>query len=110
MTALLAVLPRDAAVLMALPRVLSKPELRAVRPPRTEFLSQPRHPITMVLDGVSGSYNIGALFRLCDAFLVERLVICGRRNRGNATERATPLERKRKLVQLRHGHAALGPI
>jgi tRNA G18 (ribose-2'-O)-methylase SpoU len=33
--------------------------------------------VTVVLDGVTGPYNIGAIFRLCDAFLVERLVVCG---------------------------------
>ena len=34
----------------------------------------PRRPITVVLDGVRQNYNFGAIFRLCDAFLVERLV------------------------------------
>jgi len=57
--------------------ILSKPELRIGKPSRTSFVSQPRHPITVVLDGVTGLYNVGAIFRLCDAFLVERLVICG---------------------------------
>jgi tRNA G18 (ribose-2'-O)-methylase SpoU len=31
----------------------------------------------VVLDGITGNYDIGAMFRLCDAFLVEQLVICG---------------------------------
>jgi tRNA G18 (ribose-2'-O)-methylase SpoU len=31
----------------------------------------------VVLDQVTGGYNIGAMFRLCDAFLVERLIVCG---------------------------------
>jgi tRNA G18 (ribose-2'-O)-methylase SpoU len=31
----------------------------------------------VILDGVTGNYNIGAVFRLCDAMLVERLIICG---------------------------------
>jgi tRNA G18 (ribose-2'-O)-methylase SpoU len=31
----------------------------------------------VVLDGVRQNYNLGAIFRLCDAFLVERLVVCG---------------------------------
>jgi tRNA G18 (ribose-2'-O)-methylase SpoU len=30
-----------------------------------------------VLEGVTQNYNIGAIFRLCDAFLVQQLVICG---------------------------------
>ena len=58
-------------------RALTQPELRRSKPRRADFAAQPRTPITAVLDGVSGSYNIGAIFRLCDAFLVERLVICG---------------------------------
>ena len=84
-------------------RVLSKPELRRSKPDRASFLAQPRNPITVVLDGVRGSYNLGALFRLCDAFLVERLVICGRRSPGGVMQRATPLLRKRRLVQAAMG-------
>src|ERR1044072_535384 len=56
--------------------VLSKAELRADKPDRAAFLRQPRRPIRLILDGVVGNYNIGALFRLCDAMLIERLVIC----------------------------------
>jgi tRNA G18 (ribose-2'-O)-methylase SpoU len=56
---------------------------------RHEFMSRPRRPITVVLDRVRQNYNIGAIFRLCDAFLVERLIICG----------TTVNLRKRRLVQ-----------
>jgi tRNA (guanosine-2'-O-)-methyltransferase len=60
---------------------------------RTEFATRQRNPITVVLDGVRQNYNLGAIFRLCDAFLVERLVICG-----------TPVMlHKRKLVQAAAG-------
>ena len=82
--------------------VLAKSELRQSKPGRADFVVQARNPITVVLDGVSGSYNLGAIFRLCDAFLVERLVICGRKNRGDR-HRVTPLLRKRKLVQAAMG-------
>lgn len=74
-------------------RVLTTGELRHVKPCRTDFPSQPRNPITLVLDRVHGNYNLGAIFRLCDAFLVERLFICGT---------AVDL-RKRKLVQAAAG-------
>lgn len=57
--------------------VLGKAELRQSKPDRTTFAARRRNPVTVVLDGVTGHYNIGAFFRLCDAFLVERLVICG---------------------------------
>jgi tRNA G18 (ribose-2'-O)-methylase SpoU len=46
-----------------------------------------------VLDGVGQNYNIGAIFRLCDAFLVRQLVICGTK----------VTFRKRRLVQAAQG-------
>src|SRR5690242_20594102 len=58
-------------------RALTTAELRASKLTRDEFLARPRRPITVVLDGVTQNYNIGAIFRLCDAFLVQELVICG---------------------------------
>ncbi len=48
-----------------------------VRPDRAAFPSLPRRPIRVVLDGVSYLPNIGTMFRLCDAFRVERLYVCG---------------------------------
>jgi tRNA G18 (ribose-2'-O)-methylase SpoU len=47
------------------------------RPGRHEFPTLPRRPIRVVLDGVSCLPNIGTMFRLCDAFRVERLYVCG---------------------------------
>lgn len=73
--------------------VLTKPQLRASKPSRGDFLDQPRRPIRVVLDGVTGSYNVGAIFRLCDAMVVERLIICG----------ASFELRKRKLTQAAQG-------
>jgi len=73
--------------------VLTRPELRRSKPARADFANLPRNPITVVLDRVTGSYNLGAIIRLCDAFLCERLVICG-----------TPVERRnRKFVQAAKG-------
>lgn len=78
---------------MLLPKTAMVPDEKP-KPPvagnrRTEFPTKPRNPITVVLDGVRQNYNLGAIFRLCDDFLVERLIICG-----------TPgMLRKRKLVQ-----------
>jgi tRNA G18 (ribose-2'-O)-methylase SpoU len=57
--------------------VLGTAELRRSKPDRTTFAARRRNPVTVVLDGVTGHYNFGAMFRLCDAFLIERLVICG---------------------------------
>lgn len=47
------------------------------RPDRHAFPSLPRRPIRVVLDGVTHLPNIGTIFRLCDAFRVERLYVCG---------------------------------
>jgi tRNA G18 (ribose-2'-O)-methylase SpoU len=47
------------------------------RPDRHDFPTLPRRPLRIVLDGVSRLANIGTMFRLCDAFRVERLYICG---------------------------------
>ena len=34
-------------------------------------------PITLVCDNVTNAPNIGSLFRICDAFGVEKLILCG---------------------------------
>jgi tRNA G18 (ribose-2'-O)-methylase SpoU len=73
--------------------VLETAELRQSKPDRATFKQRRRNPVTVVLDGVTGHYNIGAIFRLCDAFLVERLVICGT---------VVPI-RNRRLVQAAAG-------
>ena len=53
-----------------LDHVLATDELRRSKPNRLAFTSLPRNPVTVVLDGVTGNYNLGAIFRLCDAFMV----------------------------------------
>ena len=83
----------DAATPGAAGQALTTSELRQQKPCRHAFRAQPRLPVEVVLDGVRQGYNVGALFRLCDAFLCERLVICGRdAGRG-----------MRKLVQAAQG-------
>lgn len=42
-----------------------------------EFKSAPKIPLVVVLDNVRSLNNIGSIFRSCDAFAVERLVLCG---------------------------------
>jgi tRNA (guanosine-2'-O-)-methyltransferase len=73
--------------------VLGTAELRHSKPDRTAFAVRRRNPVTVVLDGVTGHYNIGAFFRLCDAFLIERLIICG----------TVVALRNRKLIQAAAG-------
>lgn len=57
--------------------LLSNTDLRRTKASRTEFSRLERLPITVVLDRVRRNYNLGALFRLCDAMRVELLVIGG---------------------------------
>jgi tRNA G18 (ribose-2'-O)-methylase SpoU len=65
-----------------------------VRPDRRDIAALPRRRLRVVLDGVTLLPNIGTMFRLCDAFRVERLYICG----------APPLEtHKRKLTKAAAG-------
>ena len=73
--------------------LLSNADLRRMKEPRSDFSRLERLPITLVLDRIRQNYNIGALFRLCDAMRVKQLVICG-------TEVNL---RKRKLVQAARG-------
>lgn len=41
------------------------------------FKRQPKISLTVVLDNVRSLNNIGAIFRTCDAFAVEQLILCG---------------------------------
>jgi tRNA G18 (ribose-2'-O)-methylase SpoU len=70
--------------------VSSTAQLRRSKCDRDAFAAKPRLPIMVVLDRVTQAYNIGAIFRLCDAMLAQRLVITGtevdlrKRNLGQA--------------------------
>ncbi|MFO7616434.1 MAG: RNA methyltransferase [Bacteroidales bacterium] len=41
------------------------------------FKSAGKNRVTVVLDNVRSLNNIGSIFRSCDAFLVEKLILCG---------------------------------
>lgn len=47
------------------------------RPTPEQYSTAPRLGLTVVLDNVRSLNNIGSIFRTCDAFAVERLVLCG---------------------------------
>lgn len=92
------------------PRHLITPtaELRRSKCDRAAFGAKPRLPIRLVLDRVTQAYNIGAMFRLCDAMLAERLVITGtdvdltKRNLGQAacgTQNWTPWTQESSAVE-----------
>ncbi|MBO7572283.1 MAG: RNA methyltransferase [Bacteroidales bacterium] len=42
-----------------------------------QFKSARKNPLVVVLDNVRSHHNVGAVFRTCDAFACERLLLCG---------------------------------
>ncbi len=42
-----------------------------------DFKAAEKIPVVVVLDNVRSSNNIGSIFRSCDAFLVEKIYLCG---------------------------------
>ena len=59
------------------PNRLDRASLRSRKHSREEFKELERTPIALVLDGVFGNYNQGALFRLADALMLEQIHFCG---------------------------------
>lgn len=57
---------------------LSKKDLRAQKVGREEFRRLPRTPIYLVLDSLKCAHNIGAILRLADAVLAEKVYLCGK--------------------------------
>ena len=56
---------------------LNSKELRVSAPTEEELTNIKRNPITLVLDNVLDTYNIGSLFRLADAIAAEKIYLCG---------------------------------
>ncbi|MFM2375127.1 MAG: hypothetical protein RLZZ165_224 [Bacteroidota bacterium] len=42
-----------------------------------QYKNAEKHPVVVVLDDIRSMINVGAVFRNCDAFLVEKLYLCG---------------------------------
>ena len=60
----------------------------------TTNFEEKKFPLVLVLDGVSSPANVGSLFRLADAFNIEKIICCGegidlQSNRLRRTARAT---------------------
>lgn len=47
------------------------------RPSVEEYHGRPKLPIALIADNIRSLNNIGSLFRTSDAFLVERIALCG---------------------------------
>lgn len=58
-------------------RLLTTEELRARKPDRKTFIGLPRNPFSVILDNLTSGFNVGSIFRISDAFLAERLYLCG---------------------------------
>ncbi|MBS9782214.1 MAG: hypothetical protein KGV43_00215 [Arcobacter sp.] len=56
---------------------LSKKELRETKVKRENFRNIKRNPIVCILDNLQDSYNIGNIIRLCEAFLIDKIYLCG---------------------------------
>ena len=56
-------------------RKLSNDELGRITP--DEYKNARKNHITVVLDNIRSSYNVGAVFRSSDAFFVEKIYLCG---------------------------------
>lgn len=42
-----------------------------------EYKESDKLPVTVVLDNIRSLYNVGSVFRSCDAFRIERIMLCG---------------------------------
>ncbi|HET7152210.1 MAG TPA: RNA methyltransferase [Candidatus Kapabacteria bacterium] len=58
-------------------RKLHHAEIAAQRLTNEEAKTIARHPITVVLDNIRSLYNVGSVFRTCDAARVEKLILTG---------------------------------
>jgi len=47
------------------------------RKSKSEFKSAEKIPLTIVLDNIRSMNNIGSVFRTSDAFLIEKILLCG---------------------------------
>lgn len=47
------------------------------RPSVDQYRSRPKLPIALIADNIRSLNNIGSLFRTSDAFLVDRIALCG---------------------------------
>jgi tRNA G18 (ribose-2'-O)-methylase SpoU len=54
---------------------LSLSELNRITP--DEFKEQSKIPVIVILDNIRSMNNVGSIFRTCDAFVIEKLYLCG---------------------------------
>lgn len=57
---------------------LNAKQLRVSEPDKEDLKKIKRNPITIIVDNVLDTYNIGAIFRLADAVAAEKIYLCGK--------------------------------
>lgn len=56
---------------------LGAKELRTTSPGPADREAIKKHPITIILENVLDTYNVGSIFRLADAIAAEKVILCG---------------------------------
>jgi len=56
---------------------LNAKELRTTPVDENAAKAVKKHPITVILDNVLDTYNVGSIFRLADAVAAEKVILCG---------------------------------
>ena len=42
-----------------------------------EFKNSSKTPVIVILDNIRSAHNVGSVFRTCDAFLIDKIILCG---------------------------------
>ena len=42
-----------------------------------EFKNTSKTPVIVILDNIRSAHNVGSIFRTCDAFLIDKIILCG---------------------------------
>lgn len=56
---------------------LNAQQLRTTQPDLSVAQAMQKNPITIILDNVLDTYNVGSIFRLADAVAAEKVILCG---------------------------------
>jgi 23S rRNA (guanosine2251-2'-O)-methyltransferase len=56
---------------------LNAKELRTQEPDLEAYAKIPKHDISIIVDNVLDTYNVGSIFRLAEAIMVKKVYLCG---------------------------------
>ena len=88
---------------------LNSRQLRISSPSASDLKKIKRNPITLVLDRIIDTYNIGSFFRLADATALEKVYLCGEmefppssriHKAAVGTEAWVPWEKKEGVIEI----------